>query len=240
MSDNGIFNQEFETREAALEALGEAVEERGGKFTVGGFLRKAYNDAGKNAEESKKYRTRAQSAEEKTRELETQLNEKQAQLQELLNLKPEELRAQLEEAAREKGSLKNKIDELSKALEPLKAENAAFKARENEVKIVDALRRAAAELGVRAEATRDVERLKALFAVSSENGDILDANGRDVKTVVAAELKESPHWLPQSTGGGSTGGGKTGGASSQSSAYNEAREKGDVAKMIAIEMGLTN
>lgn len=237
MSGDNIFSQTFDTREAALEALGGALEERDGKFSVGGTLRKAFDDAGENAKESQKYRTRAQTAEKTARDLESQLNETKAQLQELLNLKPEELRGQLEESARERGKLKNQLDELTKALEPLKAENEAFKAREAEAKIVDALRQAAAELGVRAEATRDVERLKALFAVSSESGEILDASGRDVKAVVAAELKESPHWLPQSTGGGSTGGGAAGAPNTLEGRYNDAKARGDVAGMLAAKFG---
>lgn len=235
-----IFEQVFDTREALLEALGNEVSETDGKFSVGGALRKTFEANGANIAESAKYRKRAQEAEAKTRELEAALGDVRAQLQEVLNMKPEELRGQLEEAAREKGRLKNQLEELTKTLEPLKAENASYKARENESKIVEALRQAAAELGVRAEAKRDVERLKTLFAVSEESGDILDANGRDVKSVVADELKLSPHWAPQSTGGGSTGSGSTGGAPSQSTAYDEARKRGDVAKMIAIEMGLDN
>ena len=42
----GVYEDEFDSIEDAVEALKGAIEERDGKFVVGGELRKAFKEAG--------------------------------------------------------------------------------------------------------------------------------------------------------------------------------------------------
>ncbi|MBR4835085.1 MAG: hypothetical protein IKU86_12260 [Thermoguttaceae bacterium] len=230
----GIFEEKFETKDAALDALTACLVETDGKFSVGGELADAYKKYGKEVAASKGYRERAQKAETELRDAKEQNATIQAQLDEMQKLNPAELQEKINAFATEKGSLKAQLDKALKEAEPLRQQIAAYQKRENDAKIADALRAAATELGVRQEAHKDVLRLATSFAVN-ENGDVLTADGQDAKAVVAAELKTSPHWQPQSTPGGSqgSGGATTGGANS---AWNAAREAGDVEAMITAKL----
>lgn len=230
----GIFEENFETKDKALEALAACLVETDGKFSVGGELADAYKKYGKEVAASKGYRERAQKAETELRDAKEQNATIQAQLEELQKLNPAELQEKINAFATEKGSLKAQLDKALKEAEPLRQQVAAFQKRENDAKIADALRAAATELGIRPEAVRDVERLATLFSVG-EDGTITDAAGADPKAVVTAEFKRSPHWQPQSTPGGSqgSGGATTGGANS---AWNAAREAGDVEGMITAKL----
>ena len=229
-----IYEDEFESADAALDAIKSSIEERNGKFIVGGDLRKAFDNAGSNASESKKYRERAQKAERESREYQEKLAAKEAEIEELEKLDPRESQKQLQEYAREKAALARQLDAATKSVVPLQEQIAKYQAAERDTKIVSALRDEATRLGIRPEALRDVERLKSSFQFDSENGSIFDAEGRDVAAALAAELKASPHWLPTSQGGGSTGGAvaKTD-AESKRAAFDAAEKNGDFLTMIS-------
>lgn len=230
-----IFDETFENEEAALNALKEALEERDGKFVVGGDLRKTFENAVGNATDSQKQRRRAQDAEASLRELKTSLAAKEAELDEILKLNPQETQKQLQEIAREKAALVAKLKLESDQLAPLQERLANYEKNERNAKIASALRDAAKTLGVRPEALRDVERLASAFSVDPNDETIRDSQGRDVATVVAEELKASPHWLPTSQGGGSTGSNaipKTD-ADAKRDAFDAAEKKGDFLSMIS-------
>lgn len=230
----GIFEEKFETKDAALEALTACLVEADGKFAVGGELGDVYKKRGKEIQETQKMRDRAQKAEAELLEAKEKNATIQAQLEEMQKLNPAELQEKINAFATEKGSLKAQLDRALKEAEPLRQQIAAFQKRENDAKIADALRAAATELGIRPEAVRDVERLATLFSVG-EDGTITDAAGADPKAVVTAEFKRSPHWQPQSTPGGSqgSGGATTGGTSN---AWSDAQKAGDVVGMIGAKL----
>lgn len=174
-----IFDETFENEEAALNALKEALEERDGKIVVGGDLRKTFENAVGNATDSQKQRRRAQDAEASLRELKTSLAAKEAELDEILKLNPQETQKQLQEIAREKAALVAKLKLESDQLAPLQERLANYEKNERNAKIASALRDAAKTLGVRPEALRDVERLASAFSVDPNDETIRDSQGRD-------------------------------------------------------------
>ena len=233
----GVYEDEFDSIEDAVEALKGAIEERDGKFVVGGELRKAFKEAGTNAFESKKYRERARRAEGERDEFKSKFEETSARLESVLATKPEETQAKLEEFARQKAELEKQVRDLPTLRERI----AGYERAEETAKIRDALRDAASTLGIRPEATRDVERLAGLFSVDKLDGSIRDAQGDDVATVLAAELKASPHWLPTSQGGGSTGGTSAPRSAAEKAEedYRKAKEAGDVEGMLRARFGFS-
>ncbi len=230
MNEN-IFNQSFETRDELNKALDAQIVEKDGAFVVGGDLARAFDDARKNGEESKKYRNRAQAAEKSLAEANDERDGLQSRLNALLELKPEETRARLQEFAAEKARLESEVKELP----ALKAKIEAYESQRKQATIRDELRDAARALNVREEALRDVDRLSALFDVDEIDGSIRTRDGgKSASEALAAEIALSPHWLKPSTSGGAVGSSNvvSSGEEKRAQSYDEARQKGDVLSMI--------
>ena len=90
------------------------------------------------------------------------------QVEELNKLNPEDLRKSLQQYVNEKTELAKKIKELQAEVEPLREENAAFKAEKTTATIKKALLEEARKRNCRDSALRDVERLAGDFIVDPD------------------------------------------------------------------------
>lgn len=200
-----LLGKKFLSREelvAAVEAeIKEETDDAGGTvFTLDGGMSGEIN-------QSKRYRQRAQEAENKAAELETQLQRVQAEKEEIEKLNPEEQQKAIQKLASELGTLKADKAALEKTLEPLKNQVQAYQQNETRQKIEQSLTEVANQLGIRSEAIRDVKRLASALKLDPDTGDVFTADGNTpVDAFLKSELSASPHWLPTSVGGGSSPG----------------------------------
>ena len=125
------------------------------------------------------------------------------QVEELNKLNPEDLRKSLQQYVNEKTELAKKIKELQAEVEPLREENAAFKAEKTTATIKKALLEEARKRNCRDSALRDVERLAGDFIVDPDTDLIVRKKDQKlVSEVLDEEISLSPHWLQPSQGGG--------------------------------------
>ncbi|MDO4587889.1 MAG: hypothetical protein Q4C95_11430 [Planctomycetia bacterium] len=180
--------------------------------------------------QSQNYRRRAQEAESKLKEQEQEIARLTASNEEFVKLNPEKQRETISNLINENGTLKAKKAELEKQLEPLRLKISDFEKKETRQKIEVELNNVAAELGIRAEAMRDV-RLRANQLTINDVGLVSTPDGTLVKDFLKSELEQSPHWLPPSNGGGSNPG-TFGGKVNDNAIYEQAKAKGDLDAMI--------
>ena len=129
---------------------------------------------------AKSQREKKQEAEAKLQEL-TQLREKDLlELEELRKANPKELKTTLQRYVDETTSAKERIQALERELQPLREQNAAFKAREVREKIENELVTNAIKMNCCETALRDVKRLAPMFhlndagvATTSGNSTVL-------------------------------------------------------------------
>ncbi len=152
---------------------------------------------------SQAQRKNKQAAEKELAEMRA-LNESLAeQVEELNKLNPEDLRKSLQQYVNEKTELAKKIKELQAEVEPLREENAAFKAEKTTATIKKALLEEARKRNCRDSALRDVERLAGDFIVDPDTDLIVrEKDQKLVSEVLDEEIALSPHWLQPSQGGG--------------------------------------
>lgn len=146
---------------------------------------------------AKSQREKKQDAEAKLQEL-TQLREKDLlELEELRKANPKELKVMLQRYVDETTSAKERIHALERELEPLREQNAAFKAREIREKIENELVSNAVKMNCCETALRDVKRLAPMFKLNDAGVATTD-DGKLVVEVLQEEIEKSPHWLKRS------------------------------------------
>lgn len=161
---------------------------------VADALKAKFDAEVKNA---KSQREKKQDAEAKLAEL-TQLREKDLlELEELRKANPKELKTTLQRYVDETTSAKERIQALEKELQPLREQNAAFKAREIREKIENELVTNAIKMNCCETALRDVKRLAPMFKLNDAGVATTD-DGKLVVEVLQEEIEKSPHWLKRS------------------------------------------
>ncbi len=185
----------------------------------------------KEIESNKKYRQRAQEAERIAEELKATVSQKESLITELNGINPAELREKAQKLAAEIADAKSRAEKLEKENGPLREELETFRKRDREMTIKKALVDEATKLGVRPEAFRDVERLASQIKIDEVDGLLYSSDGKRVSDFVAAEIKQSPHWLPVSAGGNSSAG--SSGIDSRVEKFAAAQKNGNLAEMIA-------
>lgn len=146
----------------------------------------------------------ARSQREKKQDLEARLAEltktreqELVELEELRKLNPEDVRKSLTNYAEKAVSAQKKIEALEHELEPLRKQNAEFKAREERARIENELTSNAIKMNCSESALRDVRRLAPMFHLN-EAGVATTEDGRLVVEVLQEEIAQSPHWLKRS------------------------------------------
>jgi signal recognition particle subunit SEC65 len=230
-----IMFEKYKSKEDLIKAITGKIKEAEGQF----YLEPPENVSkateiqellDKEIEKSKGYRKRSQEAEAKVAELEQTVEKQKTQFDEVNKLNPQELQERLKTYATEKADLMTRVKELTSKLDPITQELNGYKQRETTSKIRELLTAEAKKQGIRQEALRDVARLSSRFKIDAD-GQLISEDNKSCSEVIAAEKAVSPHWLPPSIGGGSNPG-----LSNQNvrlGAYNAAKEKGDLAAMIA-------
>lgn len=146
---------------------------------------------------AKSQREKKQEAESKLAEL-TQLREKDLlELEELRKANPKELKTTLQRYVDETTRAKDRISALEKELEPLREQNAQFKAREIREKIENELVSNAVKMNCCETALRDVKRLAPMFHLNDAGVAVTD-DGKLVVEILQDEIEKSPHWLKRS------------------------------------------
>lgn len=146
---------------------------------------------------AKSQREKKQEAESKLAEL-TQLREKDLlELEELRKANPKELKTTLQRYVDETTRAKDRITALEKELEPLREQNAQFKAREIREKIENELVSNAVKMNCCETALRDVKRLAPMFHLNDAGVAVTD-DGKLVVEILQDEIEKSPHWLKRS------------------------------------------
>ncbi len=193
MSDN------YETREKLMEAVENAiVQNENGQYS----LSLPSNNENSFSEEVAQLRKSNAHHEQLIKELKQKTATQKQTITELSRLNPSELQEKLKQFAQEKAEWSIARESLEKEMEPLKAELTAFREKERQDLIRQALHTAAVHQGIRPEAIRDVERLAVLLSIN-DDGIIETSEGLTVEKLVEKEKALSPHWIPVSQGGGS-------------------------------------
>lgn len=225
-----FFGKKFATREELLSAIEKEIKEESDdsgavSYTVDGGL-------GSEISQSKRYRQRAQDAENELSELKTQLGRIQAEKEEFERLNPEKQQETIKNLVKELGTVKADKAALEKTLEPLKNQVETYQRNETRQKIEQSLTDVANQLGIRPEAIRDVKRLANALKFDAETGTVSTVDGETpVDAFLKSELAASPHWLPTSVGGGSSpgiGNGKL----DERALYEKAKKDGNVGEML--------
>lgn len=167
-------------------------------------LRAKFDAEVKNA---KSQREKKQEAEAKLAEIQAQREKDLVELQQLRELNPADLKTTLEKYVSQTAESTARIKALEKELEPLRAANAEYKAKEIRAKIETELVETARKLNCCETAMRDVRRLAPMFHIS-ESGLVVTKDNKIVADVLAEEIEHSPHWLKRSQGAGSSPGGQ--------------------------------
>lgn len=225
-----FFGKKFATRAELLSAIEKEIKEESDdsgavSYTVDGGL-------GSEISQSKRYRQRAQDAENELSELKTQLGRIQAEKEEFERLNPEKQQETIKNLVKELGTVKADKAALEKTLEPLKNQVETYQRNETRQKIEQSLTDVANQLGIRPEAIRDVKRLANALKFDPETGEVRTVDGSTpVDAFLKSELAASPHWLPTSVGGGSSPG--TGPQTlSKQMLFEQAKKAGNVSEMI--------
>ncbi len=142
-----------------------------------------------------------------------------------------ELRAELELYDMQRNEFLRKLETLEAELEPLRAENAAYKAREIQSQIESQLVSAARKLGCCETALRDVKRLAPMFKLG-EDGLARTEDSRLAEEALADEVKLSPHWLKRSQGVAATSGNLDPNGYADSERFRAALERDDFAEAL--------
>ena len=224
-----IFGKRFSTKDELLKAfeaeIKEETDDSGGvSYTLDGGM-------GNEIAQSKRYRQRAQDAENELSELKTQLAQDQAEKEEFERLNPEKQQETIKNLIKEVSTLKTEKASLEKSVEPLKNQVEAYQRNETRQKIEQSLTDVAASLGIRPEAMRDVKRLANTLKLDAETGKVFADENTPVDVFLKSELAASPHWLPTSVGGGSSpgiGNGKL----DERALYEQAKKDGNVGEML--------
>ena len=154
---------------------------------------------------AKSQREKKQEAEARLAELTKENERNLVELNQLREMNPADLKSTLQKYVDQTAESSAKIKALEKELEPLRAANEAYKARETREIIEKELVATARKMNCSEPAMRDVKRLAPMFRVG-EGGVVISNDGKLVAEVLQAELEQSPHWLKRSQGAGSNPG----------------------------------
>lgn len=164
--------------------------------------RAKYEAEVKNA---KSQREKKREAEDKLAEIMKQRDQELIELEELRKLNPADVRKTLTDYAEKAAAAEGKIKALQGELEPLRAQNEEFKARETRTRIENELTSGALKMNCSESALRDVKRLAPMFHLN-EAGVAVTDDGKLVVEVLQEEIAQSPHWLKRSQAGGANPG----------------------------------
>jgi chromosome segregation ATPase len=176
-------------------------------------LSKKVTDFDKEITEKKKLKERAHTAETKLKEAEAALESVNTELAGLKDIKGGGAEETLQKLNKEKADLVTKINALEvekrdlqkqvEELPTLKTQIENFKEQNNRSKILETLRKTAAEKKVPQHIIdQDFERLVVPDFTIDENGQIWtkDPTPKSVENYIAEKQKERPHWQPPSQG----------------------------------------
>lgn len=231
----------FDSKEEALAYIESSLTEtEDGKFILSEAVDK-HNQYRSEIEQSRKYRQRAQSAEDalaEAKENAENLMKEKALVEEKLKQygalegSNEELQLRYKDALDRESDLKRELESTTSTLAPLQDELNSLRRNESRRIIQAALYEEAKKAKVRPEAYEDVDSLIDAFEIDSVDGTIRSKKeGLRVGDFLAGVLERRKHWLIPSVGTGSdSGNGRS--AGTRESMYNESRNKGDILGMV--------
>lgn len=224
----------YESREELLAQIEAEIQETEDQHFVLGPAVDKSNKYAQEIESSKTYRHRAQEAEDKLDGFEKQiamLTEQVKQHQEMAG-HSEELQSRIQEKIEENSRLLTENKDLRLQLEPLQKENTEYKTRETQRRIQSELKSAATKLKIVPSAMRDVARMEPEFYIDEVDNIVkTKKDGYSPEQRLEMELSNSPHWMPQSEGGGSNPGNVVT-SNSREAVFAKAKESGNILSMI--------
>lgn len=205
---------EYSSREELLRAAQESIGETIGPDGKRVFqlrddnidaLRTKYENAVRELAQEKRMRAEA---ERRSQDFAAKHADETAELERLRaeTAAPNELRETLRRYMAQSNESRAKLTALEAELQPLREENAAYKAKETRAAIEAQLVEQARKLNCCESAMRDVKRLASEFRLDAA-GNAVGLDSRSVEETLRAELQFSPHWLNRSQGAEATGNG---------------------------------
>jgi hypothetical protein len=225
----------FETKEALQAAIESAITESDGKFSLGEVVT-LKNDFDKKTGDHRK------SIQEKDalRKEKSELEKLKKDLDDKIELL--EKKTPAEEVEKQLLELKKQVRDI----DSLKTQNAEmlgqineFKTKETRTSILSKITDAMTSAKIRPEELKRANLYVSEFQID-DSGDVITADGTRVNDYFNKLVKENPHWLAQSKGGGSqnsTGNNNNGGDSFDQK-LQELKKTGNVVEMI--KAGLTH